>query len=55
VAKVPVLLVVGDREMEAGLVSVRERGRRDRGAMPLETLLEEVREALHPPVTGPAL
>ncbi|MFQ5847528.1 MAG: threonine--tRNA ligase [Candidatus Methylomirabilales bacterium] len=55
VAKVPYILVVGDREVEGGLVSVRERGRRDRGAMPLDSLIDELREAAHPPVTGSAL
>jgi threonyl-tRNA synthetase len=55
VTKVPYIVVVGDREAEAALVSVRERGRRERGAMPLQTLLDELREPLHPPVTGPVL
>jgi threonyl-tRNA synthetase len=36
--KVPYLLVVGDREQQGGTVSVREHGRGDRGAMPLEEL-----------------
>ncbi len=52
VTKVPYAVVVGDREVEAGVVSVRERGRRERGALPLETLLDELREASHPPMTG---
>jgi len=34
--KVPFMLVLGDREMEQGLVAVRERTRGDLGAMPLE-------------------
>ncbi len=33
--KVPVMLVVGDREAEQGTVSVRRRGRRDLGSQPL--------------------
>ncbi len=33
--KVPFMLVVGDRDMEAGTVSVRTRGGEDLGAMPL--------------------
>ncbi|MFQ5881608.1 MAG: threonine--tRNA ligase [Candidatus Methylomirabilales bacterium] len=53
VSKVPYIVVVGDREVEKGLVSVRERGRRERGAMLLDALLEELRKALHPPMTGP--
>ena len=55
VTKVPYIVVVGDREVEAHLVSVRERGRHERGAMPLETLLDELREMVHPPGTGSAL
>src|SRR5579862_800463 len=34
-AKVPYLLVIGDREAAAGTVSVRGRGRKDLGVMPL--------------------
>lgn len=33
--KVPFMLIVGDREMEAGAVAVRTRDNEDRGAMPL--------------------
>jgi threonyl-tRNA synthetase len=33
--KVPYMLVVGDREVEAGAVAVRTRDNEDRGAMPL--------------------
>lgn len=54
VNKVPYIVVVGDREVEAGQVSVRERGRRERGAIALEALLAELGEALHPPGAGPA-
>lgn len=47
-AKVPYMLVIGDREAEAGTVSVRHRHRGDLGAQPLEAfleaLLQEVRE-----------
>jgi threonyl-tRNA synthetase len=41
--------------VEKGLISVRERGRRDRGAMPLEELIHELSEARYPPIPGPAL
>jgi threonyl-tRNA synthetase len=37
--KVPYLLVVGDREQEAGAVSVRSRAAGDQGAQPLEELV----------------
>jgi threonyl-tRNA synthetase len=34
VQKIPYILVVGDKEMTAGTVSVRQRGGQDRGVMP---------------------
>jgi threonyl-tRNA synthetase len=37
-AKVPYLLVVGDREEESGTASARARGDGDLGAVPLEEL-----------------
>ncbi len=40
--KVPYMLVVGDREAEAGAVSVRHRKHGDMGAKPLEQFVEEV-------------
>jgi threonyl-tRNA synthetase len=55
VTKVPYIGVVGDREVEKGLISVRERGRRERGAMPLEELIRELSEVLYPPIPGPVL
>jgi threonyl-tRNA synthetase len=46
--KIPYMLVVGDKEQQAGTVSVRERSRGDLGAMPVVELLakldKEVRE-----------
>ena len=41
-AKVPYLLVVGDREAEAGTASARARGEGDLGAVPLEELAERL-------------
>jgi threonyl-tRNA synthetase len=38
-AKIPYMLVIGDREAEAGTVSVRHRHRGDLGVQPLETFL----------------
>ncbi|MFQ5657120.1 MAG: threonine--tRNA ligase [Candidatus Methylomirabilales bacterium] len=55
VTKIPYIVVVGDREVEEGLVSVRERGRRDRGTMPLDAFLEELRKGLRPPMGGLAM
>jgi threonyl-tRNA synthetase len=40
--KVPYMLVVGDREAEAGTVSVRHRKHADLGVKPLDQFLEEV-------------
>ncbi|MBU0500981.1 MAG: threonine--tRNA ligase [Gammaproteobacteria bacterium] len=42
-AKVPYLLVVGDREMEGGLVSVRTRHGKDLGDMLPEAFIEDLR------------
>jgi threonyl-tRNA synthetase len=38
--KVPYMLVVGDREAEAGTVSVRHRHQGDLGVKPLDAFLE---------------
>ena len=50
-AKIPYLLVIGDREAEAGAVAVRVRGGEDLGAMPLA----EFRELLSDAVASRAL
>jgi threonyl-tRNA synthetase len=42
--KIPYMAVVGDREAEAGGVSLRARGRRDVGTMPRADLLQKLRE-----------
>ncbi|RMD71978.1 MAG: threonine--tRNA ligase, partial [Gammaproteobacteria bacterium] len=44
--KVPYLLVVGDREKEGGVVSVRTRAGQDLGSMPLEELSRRWREEI---------
>jgi threonyl-tRNA synthetase len=41
--KIPYMLVVGDREREAGEVSLREHGRGDSGQEPVERFIERVR------------
>jgi len=41
--KVPYMLVVGDREAEAGTVSVRHRKHADLGAKPLDQFIAEIR------------
>lgn len=44
--RIPYLLVVGEREAEAGTVAIRTLGGEDRGALPVDQLIEEIR-ALH--------
>ena len=41
--RIPCILVVGDREVEAGAVSVRRRNEGDLGAIPLAELTENLR------------
>lgn len=40
--RVPYMLIVGDREVEEGMVSVRRRGGEDLGSMSLEAFLEHI-------------
>ncbi|MGB5443177.1 MAG: threonine--tRNA ligase [Gammaproteobacteria bacterium] len=40
IKRVPYLLIIGDRELEAGTVAVRTRSGKDLGSMPLEQLAE---------------
>jgi len=44
--KVPYMLVVGDREVEAGTVSVRRRKGGDQGAQPLDRFLQDLRREI---------
>ncbi|HEX7553169.1 MAG TPA: threonine--tRNA ligase [Geothrix sp.] len=46
-AKVPYMLVIGDREAEAGTVSVRHRHRGDLGVQALETFLGTLAQEVH--------
>jgi threonyl-tRNA synthetase len=39
--KTPYMLVVGDKEMEAGAVAVRTRDNEDRGAMPVDEFIKQ--------------
>jgi len=41
-AKIPYLLIIGDREVESGEVSVRDRSSGDRGSVALDDLVSEV-------------
>ena len=42
--KVPYMLVIGDKDIENGTVSVRERKEGDLGAMPLEDFIRRITE-----------
>ena len=44
--KVPYMLVLGDRDIENGTVSVRTRSGEDKGAMPLKQFLSEITEEI---------
>jgi threonyl-tRNA synthetase len=44
--KIPYVLVVGEKEKESGTVSVRERGKGDLGAMPLEKFIEKIKKEI---------
>ncbi len=46
VQKVPYMLVVGDREVEAGTAALRHRGEGDLGPVPLEDILRMLREEI---------
>jgi threonyl-tRNA synthetase len=47
--KIPYMLVVGDKEKEAGSVAVRARGNQDLGVIKIEDFIERLsKEAVHP-------
>ncbi|MHB0913614.1 MAG: threonine--tRNA ligase [Armatimonadota bacterium] len=46
--KIPYMLVVGDREAEAGCVSVRQREAGDQGTLPVDEFIDKVRNELTP-------
>ncbi|MEK7664483.1 MAG: threonine--tRNA ligase [Patescibacteria group bacterium] len=46
IQKIPYLLIVGDKEIQAQLVSVRQRGKGDLGQMKLEEFVEKIREEI---------
>jgi threonyl-tRNA synthetase len=52
-AKVPIMLIIGDREAEAGKVSVRRRGMGDLGTMKAEALLEAVSKEIRMRANAP--
>lgn len=48
--KVPYILVVGDKEKEAGTVAVRARGNQDLGAQPLDEFIQKLVDEARPPL-----
>ncbi|MCX6721638.1 MAG: His/Gly/Thr/Pro-type tRNA ligase C-terminal domain-containing protein [Candidatus Staskawiczbacteria bacterium] len=44
--KIPYLLIVGDKEIEAKSVSVRERGKGDLGAMANDKFIDKIKEEI---------
>lgn len=44
--KVPYMLVIGDKEMEAGMVSVRSRAEGDLGSMDVDTFIAKITEEI---------
>jgi len=47
--KIPYLLIVGDREQQAGAVAVRQRGEGDLGPKPVADFITAIRDELEPP------
>jgi threonyl-tRNA synthetase len=45
-AKIPYLLVIGEREAAAGSVAVRARGRKDLGVMPLAEFIAKAQDEI---------
>ena len=48
--KVPYMLIIGEREAETGAVAVRHREDGDRGALPLDDFIDQVRDEFSAPV-----
>lgn len=46
--KIPYMLIIGNREVEKGVVSVRDRSKGDLGSMSLEALIELLGNEYHP-------
>jgi len=46
--KIPYMLIIGNREVEKGVVSVRDRSKGDLGSMSLEALVELLGNEYHP-------
>src|SRR3989338_6543802 len=44
--KIPYLLVVGDKEIEAGTIAIRQRGKGDLGQMKIEEFIKKIMEEI---------
>ncbi len=44
--KIPYLLIIGDKEIAANAVGVRQRGKGDLGSMPVDVFIEKVKEEI---------
>ena len=55
VQKIPYILVVGEKESTLGTVSVRKRGGRDLGVMPIDGFVAAIQEELKPAVKATGL
>jgi threonyl-tRNA synthetase len=44
--KIPYLLIIGDKEVQSGAVSVRQRGKGDLGQMPLNNFIEKMEQEI---------
>jgi len=51
-AKVPYMLVVGEKEMNEGKVAVRKHGEGDKGAVTLDTFIADIREIVNTQLKG---
>jgi len=45
--KIPYMLIIGGREVEANAVSVRQRDEQDLGALPFSEFLAKIKEQIH--------
>lgn len=50
--KVPYMLVVGEKEMNEGMVAVRKHGEGDKGTMPLQEFIAEITKTVKDQISG---
>ena len=44
--KIPYLIIVGDKEIQSGTISARQRGKGDIGSMKLEEFIEKIKKEI---------